>query len=171
MAGSGRNCSSFFFFLSDSLIFIFTFFSLFCLCIYFCFLYSHRVFLFSPFAPSCFPVFRFLLFQPFDFFPCVIFPFFCMTLSLSLSTSSPLPSPPSFPPEPPEKSLEIHSLHFPPVTGDQSLNLSNPWITQELTVTVWYCRRSCTSPFHAKERGHTALIYILGASESRFSIH
>lgn len=41
---------------------------------------------------------------------------------------SPPPSP-NFPAEPPEKSQETHSLHFPPVTGDQSLNLSNAQIT------------------------------------------
>lgn len=63
---------------------------------------------------------------------CIHFPCFCMALSATLH-----PSAPSFHSEQPEKSLEIYSLYFPPVTGNQALNLSNPPITQELTVTIW----------------------------------
>lgn len=98
----------------------------------------------------------------------ILFFHFSAWLRLCHPPPSCLPSPPSFAQEPPEKSLEIHSFHFPPVTGDQSLNLSNPRITQELTVTAWQCRWACTSPFHAPERGRTAPIYIPGASESTF---
>lgn len=48
---------------------------------------------------------------------------FCHSAPRCLLRAAPLhPSPPKRR----KKSLEIHSLHFPPVTGDQTLNLSNP---------------------------------------------
>lgn len=93
MVGSGRISKNVLSFSSPTLFYF----------IYFCFICLFLSILFTLILFSSFPALCsspaslftsfFFLFQPYDFFPCVIFPFFCMTLSLSLSTLlSPLPS-------------------------------------------------------------------------------